>query len=377
MTKQARINVTTLVNASKIRREKRDGRDVIIVPSATLPDNVVMNSIRYPADVIEASYHTLEGTPAPLGHPSVNGQFVSASDPKGLVRSFVGAWNENVHRKDGRVFLDKVIDVEYAGETKAGQRVLNAIEGQKPIHTSTGLLATMKAVENATDGAKFEVESMVFDHDCILLDEDGAATPDQGVGIFVNAQGEEIEVINSDLESYEDEEINYTIDRMLRAAERKQRQPLIERIKKFITEAVQGGPTPDTTEGDALNNDEDDMDKAQFDALSEQVGNMSETLASLDDKIAAAVGNALKPLTDQMAANAKAAEDKAEADRLELVNKVVEAKLLDEAVAKDATAPVLNALLEKAAQPTTAFRVNGGYKPASNASDGFKLPEGD
>jgi len=248
MTKQARINVTTLVNASKIRREKRDGRDVIIVPSATLPDNVVMNSIRYPADVIEASYHTLEGTPAPLGHPSVNGQFVSASDPKGLVRSFVGAWNENVHRKDGRVFLDKVIDVEYAGETKAGQRVLNAIEGQKPIHTSTGLLATMKAVENATDGAKFEVESMVFDHDCILLDEDGAATPDQGVGIFVNAQGEEIEVINSDLESYEDEEINYTIDRMLRAAERKQRQPLIERIKKFITEAVQGGPTPDTTD---------------------------------------------------------------------------------------------------------------------------------
>lgn len=37
MTKQVQIHVATLVNASKIRRETRNGRDVIIVPSATLP----------------------------------------------------------------------------------------------------------------------------------------------------------------------------------------------------------------------------------------------------------------------------------------------------------------------------------------------------
>lgn len=38
-----RVNIRTLANAGAIRREKRNGRDVVIVPSATLPDNIVMN----------------------------------------------------------------------------------------------------------------------------------------------------------------------------------------------------------------------------------------------------------------------------------------------------------------------------------------------
>jgi len=67
--------------AGAIRREKLNGRDVIIVPSATLPDGIVMNDILYPAEEIERSYKGLERTPAPLGHPTINGKFVSARDP--------------------------------------------------------------------------------------------------------------------------------------------------------------------------------------------------------------------------------------------------------------------------------------------------------
>ncbi len=84
---QTHIHIRTLVNASKIRQETRNGRKVVIVPSATLPDNIVMNGIRYPAEVIAESFHTLEGTLAPLGHPAVNGKFVSAASPTGWRRA--------------------------------------------------------------------------------------------------------------------------------------------------------------------------------------------------------------------------------------------------------------------------------------------------
>ena len=74
---KVRVNVRC-ANVGKIRRETRDGREKIIVPSATLPDDVVMNGITYPAAEIEASYKTLEGTPAPLGHPTLGGKFCAA-----------------------------------------------------------------------------------------------------------------------------------------------------------------------------------------------------------------------------------------------------------------------------------------------------------
>lgn len=362
MSHQVRVNVSTLVNASKIRREKRHGRDVVIVPSATLPDDVVMNGIRYPAAVIADSYQSLEGRPAPLGHPMVNGAYVSASSPDGIIRGFVGAHNENVRREGGRVFLDKVIDVAFANQSDGGKAVLAAIEKQEPVHTSTGLLATLKPLANDAN-AKFEVESMILDHDCFLLDEPGAATPAQGVGIFVNAAGDKLEVVNSTLDDSIDQEIQWAAESIVRAVERKEQQPLIEQIKSYMIRMIKGDPTPDETEGDALLANGDTMDKAQFDTLSGEVKTIAETMAGLDAKIATAVGNALKPMLDAQEASAKAAADKAEADRLALVNQVVEAGLLEADVAKDAATPVLNALLAK--PPATAFRVNSSFKPGS------------
>src|SRR6478752_9396908 len=100
MPNQVRVNVRTLANVNAVRKEKRNGRDLVIVPSATLPDNIIMNGIKYPAEEIAKSYQTLNRSPAPLGHPLVNGKFVSARDPEGLNIGYIGAWNENV-RQDG------------------------------------------------------------------------------------------------------------------------------------------------------------------------------------------------------------------------------------------------------------------------------------
>jgi len=378
--KTVRINVRNAINSSGIRRERRDGRDYIIVPSATMPDGIVMNRTRYPANEIAKAFGSLENTPAPLGHPTIEGAFVSAKDPEGLARGWIGAWNRNVRRENGRVFVDKVIDVATASQLDGGKTVLEAIEKGEPIHSSTGLYAILTAVENE-EGVDWEASDIVFDHDATLIGEDGAATPKQGVGLMVNAaaapDGEKVDVMNCSIDDDIDRDLAWSAESMLRAVERKERLPLLRRIIQIMTGEVQGDPTPDVTKGVALNAEDEPMDKAQFDELTGKVAALADSMTGLDDKIATAVGNALKPFTDAQAAAVKDAADKAEADRLVLVNKVVEAGLLAEDIAKDATAPVLNALLEKSNEKPAAFRVNGVYKPQSGEKPAFAIPAGE
>lgn len=356
MTKQVRVNVKSVVNTSGIRREKRDGRDYIIVPSVTMPDDIVMNRVRYPAAEIEKAYRSLENTPAPLGHPTIEGMFVSAKDPEGLARGWVGAWNRNVRRENGRVFVDKVIDVATASQLEGGKSVLNAIEKGEPVHTSTGLYAMLHEVSGDND-ADYLAANIAFDHDAILIGEDGAATPAQGVGMLVNkatnTDGDEIEVINSAIETDAERDLLWAAESALRAAEKLEKAPMIERIMEAIKSAVKGpsDPTASTTM-------ENEMTKEEFDALSNKVDALSEGFDKIGETIGVAVANAMKPITDQMAADADARKAKDEADKAVLVNKVVEAGLLDEETAKAADMAVLNALAEKA-KPGKVTKLNG------------------
>jgi hypothetical protein len=370
MPQTVRVNIRSVANTRAVRKEKRAGRDVVIVPAATLPDNIVMNGIRYPADEIAKSYKGLNRTPAPLGHPKVNGKYVSARDPEGLAIGWIGAWNENATRKDGRVFLDKVIDVQIANQSEGGKAVLAAIDKGEPIHTSTGCLVNL---ENAKDDpeAKHIARNIEFDHDAILLDEPGAATPDQGVGMLVNAKGEneEITVINSCTDAI-DHDIDWAGTRLLEAVRRKKDATDWQKIKTAILKAL--GLSDRETSNNAK---EQDMSAEDIKALSEQVKTLSDSVTKMAGDIGTAVGtavtNAVKPLLDaqnQIVANQKA---KDEAEKTELVEKVVKANVLDEATAKATPLETLRALVKKpdgkAAPIVGAF--NGQQKPA------FALPK--
>lgn len=189
-----RVNIRSVVNHATVREELDvNGRMCIVVPSKTLPDDVVMNDIKYPAAEIAKSFNTLEGTPAPMGHPIVRGQYVGVGHSEAY--PFIsGAINRNVKRVDGVVHLEKWIDKEYA--TRNHPSLIEAINKKQPIHTSTGL--TLERIEVANGAEyKYEAHNMLFDHDAILLNEVGAATPEQGVGVFVNSAGDQYEVINS------------------------------------------------------------------------------------------------------------------------------------------------------------------------------------
>lgn len=367
---QVRVNVRTLANVKAARKEKRNGRDVVIVPSATLPDDIVMNGIKYPADEIAKSFKGLERTPAPLGHPTINGKFVSALDPEGLNLGYVGAWNENVRREKGRVFIDKVIDVEVASRTEGGKAVLEAVNAGTPIHTSTGLLCTLEAVNGAADH-KHIARNIHWDHDAILLNDTGAATPEQGVGMLVNkASGEveEIEVINSAIQEAE-RDIDWAMDSLARALEKRQRAGLLDKLKAAILDALGISERESST-----NRKEDDMPVSdeQFKSLSDEVKTLSEGMGKIGETITNAVKEALKPVLDQqeaMVANQKAKDD---AEKAELEAKVVKANILDEETAKAAPLNTLRALAKnaepgKAAPLNSAFKGTGGEKPTFKA----------
>lgn len=67
----AQINVNSKVNSQSIRRETYNGREHVVIPSYTLPANVIMNREFYPEAEIAANYQSMEGTIAPLVTPQL------------------------------------------------------------------------------------------------------------------------------------------------------------------------------------------------------------------------------------------------------------------------------------------------------------------
>ncbi|HGW5506486.1 TPA: hypothetical protein ACNH1V_000504 [Citrobacter koseri] len=189
------VNITTKVNSQSIRRETYNGREHLVLPSYTLPANVVMNGGLYTEDEINAHYQGLEGTLAPLGHPQVNGQFVSAFSPEGINAGHIGAWNRNVKKSGNRIYVEKWVDVTRAEESEGGKELLERVaaiergDDVPPIHTSVAAFLDQlepNEQQRAT-GAEWVAKIHSMDHDAILLHEVGAATPEQGVGLMVNA----------------------------------------------------------------------------------------------------------------------------------------------------------------------------------------------
>ncbi|HII0115321.1 TPA: DUF2213 domain-containing protein [Klebsiella variicola] len=206
--KRNRVNVLTVVNsASNITTETIDGKPHIVVRGITpVVDDIVMNRKLYPAAEIEKAYNTLERNPMPLGHPKVDGKHVSARDVRAVNEYHVGAWLQNVSHEGGKVTGDMYVNRQYAESSEKGKRLINRLDemiagtNSEPIHISTGLLYSGIAANGESKGKKYNeiATNMMFDHVAVLLDEPGAGTPEEGVGIFVNAEGDElvIEAVN-------------------------------------------------------------------------------------------------------------------------------------------------------------------------------------
>lgn len=193
------VTVLSAINSSsKISKETIDGKEHFIVRDVVpVVDDVVMNGGLYPKSEIDKSYLSINGNLMPLGHPKVGSNFVSANDPKAINEYYGGAWAENVRKDSDKVLLDAYVDIEFASNHKKGKQLIERLESMMngenvdPIHVSTGLLLNKSYQSGKSKGKAFNwvASNMQFDHVAILLNEQGAATPDEGVGMFVNSEG--------------------------------------------------------------------------------------------------------------------------------------------------------------------------------------------
>lgn len=178
-------------------------REMIIVSgfSHMIRDSV-MNGVYYPAEAFDNLANMLDYPDAvihaPAGHPeSCYGGFMSAKDPRALVYN-VGAYHFNWRVEGDRLMSDLAIDPEMAAVSSHGRRILSRIKDQKPIDGSTAFDCMVRCDAGvAPDGEVYNrvAFNLELDHSAILIDEEGAKTGKEGVGMFVNAGStEEVEI---------------------------------------------------------------------------------------------------------------------------------------------------------------------------------------
>ena len=413
------VNISTLVANSEIRTEVVEGIEFTVLPSKTLPPDIVMNEILYPAEEVEATINTLDGSPVTMSHPVIAGKFADAYLPLAQAKfGILGAHNK-VRGKaaDGSWLIDKYIPTEQLANSANGKKLAEAIKSKKPIHTSTGVYLT-KEPEIGVNAMGQEYTSRAkidrFNHDAILLNEVGAATPEQGVGIFVNAKGEseETEVMYVNLSSGDDFSMSSNGMRMkLQAAAQKQfadddewlyvedfndtKAIICHKQKQFAVEykmvgdeiefvgelkkvesagfkftevigrivdkmiSVVKSESSDESQTVNSNREGNEVDETK---VNEMIAN---ALAAKEAEKAQAIKDAVEQgIAAALAANA---QTQADAEKAKLVEQVVNAKLLPEDAAKECGIAALKAMLEGNYQGQPAMGLRRGV--ASNQDE--------
>lgn len=195
-----RVHLVSAVNAANI---SKTGSTYTIRDVCGATDGIVMNGRLYPAAELATGAPGLNGKPAPAGHPkNSSGKFISAANGEALATAWIGAYCTNARHEGGRTLVDIVVNGDMAQATPKGKELVErldaAIAGTNAdaIHVSTGLNLVEVVANGESRGKKYNsiATNLQYDHLAILLDEPGAGTPEQGVGMFLNSAGDEAEV---------------------------------------------------------------------------------------------------------------------------------------------------------------------------------------
>lgn len=195
MANQHRIHVVTALNAGNVQREG----DLIVVRNACgAVDDIVMHRVLYPGKELRKGVASLNGRIAPIGHPKNDaGQYISANSADALLTSYAGIVCKNARHEGGRTLTDLHINVAMANAHPKGAEVVRwceaALNGEQPdpMHVSTGLVANMIESPGESRGKPYDriATDIRYDHLAVLPGARGAATPDDGVGMFNDGEG--------------------------------------------------------------------------------------------------------------------------------------------------------------------------------------------
>lgn len=195
-----RVHLVSAVNAANI---SKTGSTYTIRDVCGATDGIVMNGRLYPADQLAAGAPGLNGKPAPAGHPkNSSGKFISAANGEALATAWIGAYCTNARHEGGRTLVDIVVNSDMAQATPKGKELVERLDAAiagtnaEAIHVSTGLNLVEVVANGESRGKKYTsiATNLQYDHLAILLDEPGAGTPEQGVGMFLNSAGDEEDV---------------------------------------------------------------------------------------------------------------------------------------------------------------------------------------
>lgn len=197
-----RVHILSIVNAGKVSKA---AATYTIKDVCGAVDDIVMNGMLYPGDQLAAAASGLSGKPAPAGHPkNAAGKNISALNGEALQSAYIGSVCTNARHEGGRTLVDVVVNAKQAKATDAGAQLLERLDAAiagtntEPIHVSTALVCEVVNADGESRGKRYKriATNIAYDHLAILLDGAAAATPEEGVGMFLNAEGkdEEIEV---------------------------------------------------------------------------------------------------------------------------------------------------------------------------------------
>lgn len=175
--------------ASNTRRETLNGREYLVAPITLLVPGIhngSQGSVYYSQDELEKDPSPWNGMPLVVNHPQTeDGSYISARNPDILNQVGIGQiFNATAN---GKLSAEAWFDVEKTRQVDPS--ILNRLENNEKIETSTGLGARLVEVENGTFQDKpytAQATKFVPDHVAILPDSVGACSIKDGCGVLAN-----------------------------------------------------------------------------------------------------------------------------------------------------------------------------------------------
>lgn len=215
-TKEQILDVYFVVNEDyTIRREEYDGKPHIVVPVTMMVEGVHSGShgpILHLAEELGRYPESWDGIPVTIGHPQVNGVYVSANSPEVLHDWAVGRIF-NTHMNEGKLQAEAWLcedDLE-----RVSEETLSMINNNEIVEVSVGIFSDEEDETGTWNTERYAAIARNHrpNHLALLPNEEGACSIEDGCGIRVNKKGgtevtKEQIIVNSENQSQVLKELN-------------------------------------------------------------------------------------------------------------------------------------------------------------------------
>lgn len=188
--KKAETLQSLSVNVSNglIRNDTLEGREHIVAPMVMIVEGVLNGSqgpLFYPAEELKKFVGAWNHKPVVVYHPEVNGQGVSACDPKVIDEYKIGVIL-NTKFEDGKLKAEAWLEADRI--QKVDNRIAEAIENNQMMELSTGVFIEMDETPGDFNGTPYDAIARNYrpDHLAILPDKIGACSIEMGAGFIRN-----------------------------------------------------------------------------------------------------------------------------------------------------------------------------------------------